>query len=107
MPEKTFIIEINPNVFIFVYFVTEKGEVGNFVIKLNVIKGEKVFELARYDSGLHGPHLDILHPVGSKKRTIDFNMLENAQAMNVAIQDFANNWELYLERWERWLKEKK
>ena len=107
MTDKIFIIEINPNVFIFVYFVTKKGEVGNFVVKLNMVKGEKVFEIARYDSGLHGPHLDILHPDGSKKRTIDFDMLENAQAMNVAIEDFTNNWEFYLERWEKWSKEKR
>lgn len=107
MPEKTFIIEIKPNVFIFVYFLTEKGEVGNFVVKLNVVKGGKIIELARYDSGLHGPHLDILDPDGFKKRTIDFSMLENAQAMNVAIEDFTNNCEFYLQRWEKWLKEKK
>ncbi len=107
MPEKTFIIEIIENVFIFVYFVTQKGEVGNFVVKLYMVKGDKIFELARYDSGLHSPHLDILDPDGSKKRTIDYSMLENAQAMNVAIEDFTNNWEFYLERWEKWLKEKK
>ena len=76
------------------------------MVKLNVVKGDKIFELARCDSGLHSPHLDILHPDGSKKRTIDFSVLENAQAMNVAIEDFTNNWEFYLERWEKWLKEK-
>ena len=91
MPEKTFIIEIHKNIVIFVYFTTQRGEVGNFVVKLNVVKGDKIFELARYDSGLHGPHLDILHPDGSKRRTIDYSMLENAQAMNVAIEDFTNN----------------
>jgi len=107
MPEKTFIIELIENVFIFVYFVTQKGEVGNFVVKLNMVKGGKIFELARYDSGFHSPHLDILHPDGSKNRVIDFGMLENAQAINVAIEDFTNNWEFYLTRWEKWLKEKK
>ena len=106
MPEKSFIIEVIENVLIFVYFISQKGEVGNFVVKLNVVKGDKIFELARYDSGLHSPHLDILHPDGSKKRTIDFSVLENAQAMNVAIEDFTNNWEFYLERWGKWLKEK-
>ena len=107
MPEKTFIIELIENIFIFVYFVTQKGEVGNFVVKLNVVKGDTIFELARYDSGFHSPHLDILHPDGSKKRIIDFSMLENAQTINVAIEDFTNNWKFYLKRWEKWLKEKK
>ena len=77
------------------------------MVKLNMVKGQNTFELARYDSGLHGPHLDILRPDGSKERTIVFTMLENPQAMNVAIEDFTNNWEFYLERWEKWLKEKK
>ena len=80
---------------------------GDFVVKLNVVKSDKIFELARYDSGLDSPHLDILHPDGSKKRIIDFSMLENAQAINVAIEDFTNNWEFYLKRWGKWLKEKK
>ena len=61
MPDKTFIIEIIANVFIFVYFETQKGQVGNFVVKLNMVKGDKVFEIARYDSGLHSPHLVIVH----------------------------------------------
>ena len=93
--------------FVFVYFLTNKGEVGKFVVKLNILLGEKILELARYDSGLHAPHLDILHPDGSKKKIVDYSMLENAQAINVAIEDFSNNWELYWERWQRWLAEEK
>ena len=37
---------------------------------------------------LHEPHLDIIGPDGGKKRTIDYSILENDQALNVAIQDF-------------------
>ena len=107
MSEKRLIIDLSENLFIFVYFLTQRGEVGNFVVKFNRVKGDTIFELARYDSGLHGPHLDILHPDGSKKRIVDFGMLENAQAINVAIEDFTNNWEFYVERWEKWSKERK
>jgi hypothetical protein len=107
MPEKSFIIWLTESVFIFVYFVTQKGEIGSFVVKLNTIENGKAVEVARYDSGLHGPHLDILHPNGSKERVVDYGMLENAQAMSVAIEDFTNNWEFYLERWNKWLREKK
>lgn len=77
------------------------------MVKLNAIEDDNVIELARYDSGLHGPHLDILRPNGLKERVIDFGMLENAQAMSVAIEDFSNNWEFYLERWHKWLHERK
>ena len=56
--------------------------------KLNIIRNGKYIEIARYDSGLHEPHLDIIGPDGSKKRIIDYSILENDQALNVAIQDF-------------------
>ena len=107
MPEKIFIIRLSDFVFIFVYFLTNKGEIGKFVVKLNAFFDDQVIELARYDSGFHEPHLDILHPDGSKKRVVDYSMLENAQAINVAIEDFSNNWEFYWERWQRWAQEKK
>jgi len=66
--------------------------VGKFVAKLNIIQNGKYIEIARYDSGLHEPHLDIIGPDGGKKRIIDYSILENDQALNVAIQDFKNNW---------------
>jgi uncharacterized protein (UPF0332 family) len=30
----------------------------------------------------------------------------NDQALNVVIQDFKNNWDPYVERWNKWRKEK-
>jgi hypothetical protein len=33
--------------------------------------------------------------------------VENDQALNVAIQDFKNNWEVYIGRWNKWCEEKK
>ena len=92
MPEKSYIIWLNETVFIFVYFITEKGNVGQFVAKLNIIRNGKYIEIARYDSGFHEPHLDIMGPNGDKKRIIDYSTLENDQALTVAIQDFKNNW---------------
>jgi hypothetical protein len=38
---------------------------------------------------------------------IDLSILENSQAMNVAIEDFTNNWSQYVERWKKWKKERK
>ena len=75
MPEKSYIIRLSDFAFIFVYFLTKKGEVGKFVVKLNILLNDEVLELARYDSGMHAPHLDILHPDGSKKRVVDYSML--------------------------------
>ena len=57
MPEKNFIIRLSDFVFIFVYFLTNKGEIGKFVVKLNAFFDDQVIELARYDSGFHEPHL--------------------------------------------------
>jgi hypothetical protein len=53
------------------------------------------------------PHLDIIGPDGVKKRIIDYSILEDDQALNVAIQDFKNNWNGYIERWNRWYEEKR
>jgi len=36
MPEKNFIIRLSDFAFIFVYFLTDKKEVGQFVVKLNI-----------------------------------------------------------------------
>jgi hypothetical protein len=106
MPEKSFIIHLSATVFIFVYFEVTKGNVGRFVVKLNrIIKGKYV-EIARYDSGLHEPHLDIIGVDGHKKRTVDYSILENDQALNVAIQDFKGNWQDYVERWNKWHEKK-
>jgi len=101
MPPKSFIIPLFENVFVLVYFVTEKGTIGRFVAKLNIFKDDKYIEIARYDSGLHAPHLDILRPNGIKERTIDYSILDNDQALNIASQDFKNNWNVYIERWNK------
>jgi len=77
MPEKSFIIRLSANAFLFVYFVTEKGNIGRFVVKLNIFRDGVYHEIARYDSGLHQPHMDIIRPDGSKERTIDYGILEN------------------------------
>ena len=105
MPEKSFIIHLNAQVFIYVYFMTERGRIGRFVVKLNIFRDGQYSEIARYDSGLHEPHLDVIRPDGSKDRTIDYSILENDQALNIAIQDFKSNWDLYVERWNKWRKE--
>jgi hypothetical protein len=106
MPEKSFIIRLSANAFLFVYFVTEKGNIGRFVVKLNIFRDGVYHEIARYDGGLHEPHMDIIRPDGCKERTIDYGILENDQALNMAIQDFKNNWDVYIERWNKWREEK-
>ena len=57
--------------------------------------------LKRWDNAAHHPE------VVTNPHHIHDGAEENVQAMNVAIEDFTNNWEFYLERWERWLNEKK
>jgi len=107
MPEKSFIIRLSANVFVFVYFLSERGSIERFLVKLNIFQDDNYFEVARYDSGLHQPHMDIMRPDAGKERTIDYSILENDQALNIAIQDFKNNWNFYIERWNRWREEKK
>jgi hypothetical protein len=55
--------------------------------------------------GVLEPILFRVAPDGDKKRTIDYRILENDQALNVAIQDFKNNWNVYIEKRNKWRDE--
>jgi hypothetical protein len=45
--------------------------------------------------------------IGESVISINYSILENDQALNVAIQDFKNNWNDYIERWNKWYEERK
>jgi len=54
----------------------------------------------------HGcPHKDILDPTGSVVRKVWFELLDNQQGLDLAIKDLKDNYELYIERFKKWLKE--
>lgn len=106
MPPQNYSYFISDNLFISVYFTTFRGKVAEFVVKLNLIVDEKVFEMVRFDNAHNVVHKDILFPDSSKFKVVSYPYLTNEQGLDFAVDDLEEHCEFYLERFERWLKEK-
>jgi len=101
---KEYFLKLSEECILYVDFSTKKGQVTEFVVKLLMISGNKWYEVIRYDSGHNCPHKDILDIDGSVIRKIWFDFLDNSQALTVAITDIKDNFEIYKERFMKWLK---
>lgn len=102
--EKEYFLEIAEGMIVYVYFKTEKGDVTEFVVKLLSLFGEEWHEILRYDSGHGCPHKDILNVDGEVIRKVWYDFLDNSRALTMAITDFKENFEFYMERYQKWLK---
>ena len=56
------------------------------------------------DSAHDCPHKDILDEEGQVIRKIWFELLDNKQALDMAIKDLKDNHEIYQERFVKWLR---
>ena len=74
-----------------------KGRVVGFVVRLIHIRGEKEWDLARYDTAHGLPHLDLLTREGKVKEKRWIEGLSFGQALNLAIEDFRQNHEKYVD----------
>ena len=61
-------------------------------------------EVGRYDSAHSCPHKDMLDENGKIMRKTWFELLDNKQALDLAIKDFNDNYVFYIERFKKWLK---
>jgi hypothetical protein len=107
MPRKYYRIVLTDNVEIQVAFETSHGSLEGFVVKLVLTMGESIFELVRFDSAHGCPHKDTLNPNGEVVRKAWFDLLSNKQALDLGIKDLKDNYELYVERFDSWLKKGK
>ncbi len=104
MPKKYYTIELAEGIGIHVYFETFDGLVINFVVKLIIrIKG-KYYEVIRFDSAHGCPHKDIIDSSGAIIRKVWFESINNKQGLDLAIKDLKDNYEIYIERFEKWLR---
>jgi hypothetical protein len=101
---KEYFLEISPGTVAYVYFITEKGDIKEFVVKLLYEFEEQWHEVIRYDSGHECPHKDILDTDGNVVRKVWYEYLDNSQALIMAISDIKDNYEFYKERYLKWLK---
>ncbi len=104
MPRKYFVIDISSGVEIHVYMDTMNGLVVNYVVKLLMHKNNKYYEIIRYDNAHECPHKDVLDISGKVIRKTWYNFFDNQQALDMAIKDLKDNFELYIERYEKWMK---
>ena len=104
MPTKYFKIVLLAGSEIHVFFETANGIIINFVVKLVIYSGNRYYEIVRYDSAHDCPHKDILDKEGQVIRKVWFELLDNKQALDLAIKDLKDNYEIYRERFLKWLK---
>jgi hypothetical protein len=103
--DKAFFLEIAEGIVVYVYFETERGDVKEFVVKLLCELNGEWHEVLRYDSGHGCPHKDILNTQGEIIRKVWYDFLDNSQALTMAITELKDNYEVYKERYSKWLKE--
>ncbi len=106
MPPKSYRYEIAEDVFVTVHVENSKNKVTSFVVKLEILLNNILFELVRYDTAHGGVHRDTLLPDGKKHRVTFLHHLDFKSGLDYAIHDVEQNWEFYVERFERWLREK-
>lgn len=96
MPEKSFQIWLNDKVYVAVQFVTVRGEVAWFVVRLMVSLPSGDRCLARFDTSHGKPHLDIVDANGRlvyKEWLLGMTIEEGLQ---YALREFKRNHENYI-----------
>ena len=99
MPDKDFYITLDEITRIFVYMRTDKSDVKRFVIKLELLINNKWVNIERYDTHHGHVHKDILTKSGKKKRSISYEFLHNKSGVDVAINDFTENYQICIRRY--------
>src|SRR2546422_46806 len=97
MGEKNYFVDLkgSKNSRVRVYIKTEKGEVQDLMIQLEIWKGHAWDAVARYDCAHGQPHLDILMKTGPKDK-IFLSGRTLKEIVDNAIDDFKANWQDYL-----------
>ena len=87
-----------------VQFHLDRDRVVQFVVQLECFLQSEWIPIVRYDTAHGFAHRDLLHPLHpAEKKEMpvkDFNA-----GLTFAMQDLAENWEKYRERYEQWQRE--
>jgi hypothetical protein len=105
MGDKNFIIWLSDIDYILVIIKSRNGKIISYVIKYITKIRNKVYEVAKFDSGHNYSHMDILRPDGTKERVVRFSNMDKENAINFAIENFKLNFDIYYERFLKWLKD--
>ena len=100
MPSKNFQILLSEAAYISVDFVTAKGRVVSFVVRLMWTEGEREVNVARYDTAHGSPHRDLLgERIGLLQKEWFFDQPAGKVLKN-AIDDFRLNYERYIQTYK-------
>lgn len=102
--ENKFAIPLTNEDRIFVEFKTDRGKVDTFVVKLICDIHGHSYEVIRFDGAHGGVHMDILDIEGKVFRKVWYYYVSNDQGLTMAIADIKGNFEIYRERYIKWLR---
>jgi hypothetical protein len=90
-----------------VRFELEHGRVVGFTIQLECRLGDddEWVPVVRYDTAHGFAHCDRLHPYDPAVKT-EMTSRSYNEALTLAMDDLANNWESYRRRYEEWLRQR-
>ncbi len=97
MPRKSYLVWLDERTYVEVEFVTVKGRIVSFVVRLMRVEGDEVFGVVRYDTAHGMPHRDIVDRKGRLLRKDWLGEMTFDQALNHAKEDLFTNYEKYLE----------
>ena len=101
MPEKDFIIWLDARAYIKVDFVTVRGSVVSFVVRLMLIEDAGEVNVARYDTAHGTPHLDVNGRRRGQIRKVWYREVRSETVLAAAIADFKQNYEGYIAEFTR------
>ncbi len=99
MPVNNYKIYINQVVRIVIYFLSDRKNILDFVVKIEYFFNGSWREMERYDCAHGYVHKDMLDRRGCKKRVIAFTHLDHKSGLNYAISDFKKNYESIIRRY--------
>ncbi|MEI8294334.1 MAG: hypothetical protein WCG66_10195 [bacterium] len=101
MPEKEFKVELGNGYYIVSESFRENGIVERFVVRLMFINSAgELFIVARFDTAHGIAHFDRLSKSGRLLEKVWLNGLDFNRAYEYALNEFRQNHEYYVKRWE-------
>lgn len=87
-----------------VRFMKERGRIEAFVVQLECLFGDQWHPIVRYDTAHDFAHRDVMRPGGTTEKTA-LSFSDYSQALTFAHEDIKANWQVYRDRYQRWLKQ--
>ena len=98
MPTYEFVTILDETAMYTVLFITVKGRVRGFIVRLRAYIGGMWHEVRRYDTAHGTPHIDVLNWRGRTIEKLWLPQLTPSDALTFAIEDIKANYQTYIRR---------